>query len=207
MLCRRLSCVCILLTLWGVQVVFAQQAKPLNASFSNASFDAFVQKIESQSDYHFYYDPAELDSFRVSIVISNRTLGKVLDSLFSGTAFHYAIDAGNRVFITRRFAINPQLPAGFFSPSGSNEEKPVRLPSEEKTTEPDKLKASAENKLYEIGVRGGKTSGANATLAGYIRDGRNGEAIIGASVYIDTPSVGAVSDQYGYYSLNLPRGR
>jgi len=44
-------------------------------------------------------------------------------------------------------------------------------------------------------------------VAGYVRDVKNGEAIIGASVYIDTPSIGVTTDQYGYYSLTLPRGR
>ncbi|HTQ28169.1 MAG TPA: carboxypeptidase-like regulatory domain-containing protein, partial [Puia sp.] len=47
----------------------------------------------------------------------------------------------------------------------------------------------------------------NATIAGYIRDGKTGESISGAAVYIDNPPIGAVTDQYGFFSFTLPRGR
>ncbi|MFN3940665.1 MAG: TonB-dependent receptor, partial [Chitinophagales bacterium] len=45
------------------------------------------------------------------------------------------------------------------------------------------------------------------TLSGYIRDGANGENLIGASIYTDggTPQ-GTVTNVYGFYSLTLPEG-
>ncbi len=45
------------------------------------------------------------------------------------------------------------------------------------------------------------------TLSGTIKDAKNGELIIGAAV-IDksNPSVGAISNDYGFYSLTLPKG-
>jgi len=42
---------------------------------------------------------------------------------------------------------------------------------------------------------------------GYVRDIRTGEALVGAAVYLEEPSIGTVTDQYGYYSLQLPLGR
>ncbi|HEX4849270.1 MAG TPA: TonB-dependent receptor, partial [Puia sp.] len=42
---------------------------------------------------------------------------------------------------------------------------------------------------------------------GYVRDIKSGEAIIGAAIYIDNPPIGVVTDQYGYFSFTLPRGR
>ncbi|HEY4149134.1 MAG TPA: TonB-dependent receptor, partial [Chitinophagaceae bacterium] len=124
------------------------------------------------------------------------------------TLFHYAIDSTGRVFITHRFVINTRLPAGFFAPSATvaADSSKAMLPDEEETPEQTKLKVSPENKLYEIGARGQHTQG-KATLAGYVRDAKSGEPIIGASVYIDTPSIGVITDQFGYYALTLPRGR
>ena len=44
-------------------------------------------------------------------------------------------------------------------------------------------------------------------LAGYALDAANGEPIVGASIYVENPRIGVSSDQYGYYSISLPRGR
>lgn len=44
------------------------------------------------------------------------------------------------------------------------------------------------------------------TLSGYIRDGKNGEALIGASVSVKNPPSGTLTNEYGYYALSLPPG-
>jgi len=208
MRCRCLSCILFIMAFSGGNAAMAQQGKRINAHFENISFPAFVEAIEPGSGYHFYYDKEELDSFRITIQAAGLTLEQLLDSLFQKTLFHFAADSTGRVFITKRFVIHPRLPAGFFNASGAGDNRTVNplLPDEE-APEKETLKASAENKIYEIGARGGKSSGAYATVAGYIRDGKSGEAIIGASVYADTPAIGVITDQYGYYSLSLPRGR
>jgi hypothetical protein len=45
-----------------------------------------------------------------------------------------------------------------------------------------------------------------ATLSGYIRDKANGEALIGATVFVPQVSAGTVTNAYGFYSLTLPKG-
>ncbi len=44
------------------------------------------------------------------------------------------------------------------------------------------------------------------TLSGYIKDAANGEALIGATVYIPTLKQGTASNAYGFYSLTVPTG-
>lgn len=45
-----------------------------------------------------------------------------------------------------------------------------------------------------------------ATLSGNIRDKSDGEDIIGAKIKVKDQSVGAVTNEYGFYSLTLPKG-
>jgi hypothetical protein len=45
------------------------------------------------------------------------------------------------------------------------------------------------------------------TIAGYLRDAKTGEPVIGASIIIENSKSGVISDQYGYYSLSIVRGR
>ena len=44
------------------------------------------------------------------------------------------------------------------------------------------------------------------TVSGYIKDAGNGEALIGATVFIREISNGTISNVYGFYSITLPAG-
>jgi hypothetical protein len=44
------------------------------------------------------------------------------------------------------------------------------------------------------------------TLSGTVKDGRTGETLIGAGIFIKGNSTGATSNEYGFYSLTLPAG-
>jgi len=184
-----------------------QDTARITADFNGNSFPEFVRVIEAATAYHFYFDPEETDSLSVTIKANRSTLSQLLDQLFQKTIFHYAIDAGNRVFITKKFSISTLLPADFFYPkkAGNITEDKKDLLADELPKE--KLKAAAENKLFEIGIKGGKDNKPNASLAGYVRDIKTGEGIVGASVYLDTPSIGVNTDQFGYYSLTVAKGR
>ncbi|HOY94111.1 MAG TPA: TonB-dependent receptor [Catalimonadaceae bacterium] len=50
-------------------------------------------------------------------------------------------------------------------------------------------------------------SGSKATLSGYIKSAGDGEALIGAGVYVEELKKGATTNVYGFYSLTLPKGR
>lgn len=46
-----------------------------------------------------------------------------------------------------------------------------------------------------------------AILSGYVKDAESGEALIGASVYVESLQLGVTTNLYGFYSLSLPKGR
>jgi len=49
--------------------------------------------------------------------------------------------------------------------------------------------------------------GQEYTISGYVRDQSSGEHLIGANVYLeDQPQHGTTTNEYGFYSLTLPRG-
>src|SRR5580765_311298 len=101
---------------------FGQQRKVISGNFSNLSFTEFVSLVETQTDYHFYYDPLYTDSLTVNITVENKMVNKVLDEVFSGTNFHYAIDQNRNIYITHLRKILTQLPAGFFGNDGTIQE-------------------------------------------------------------------------------------
>jgi len=46
----------------------------------------------------------------------------------------------------------------------------------------------------------------NVTISGYLKDAATGEALIGASVLVKSLGVGSTANEYGFYSLTLPKG-
>jgi len=48
---------------------------------------------------------------------------------------------------------------------------------------------------------------AKYTISGYIKDTKNGEVLIGVTVFVKELKIGTVTNSYGYYSLNLQEGK
>ncbi|PWT77281.1 MAG: TonB-dependent receptor, partial [Bacteroidetes bacterium] len=208
--CGRFFLLTAVAWLFAFLQVSGQDRKLVSGDFQGMNFEQFVHAVESQTDYHFYYNISQFDSLSISISVKNKPLSFVLDQIFQHTEFHYGIDAQYNVFVVRRFKIETQLPADFFARKKNVADSAASFAvtnysDDEKENE--RLKSSLENKLYTIGIRTNNLKGGNATVAGYVRDMKSGEAIIGAAIYIDNPPIGVVTDQYGYFSFTLPRGR
>ena len=45
------------------------------------------------------------------------------------------------------------------------------------------------------------------TISGYAKDAKNGEALIGVTVYKKNSQIGTSTNEYGFYSLTLPKGQ
>ncbi|HXB07387.1 MAG TPA: carboxypeptidase-like regulatory domain-containing protein, partial [Puia sp.] len=179
----------------------AQVQPRIDADFNDKPFPEFVRQIESITHYHFFYDPDEVDSLVVNLKARHALLAEILDEAFKNTVFHYGIDQNN-VYITRLNAIKTTL-----KPADSRDSLPSDTTEYPGAPAARILRTSLENKLFEIGSPAGHTRQGNATLVGYVRDIRNGEALVGAAVYLDKPAIGAITDQYGYFSLQIPVGR
>ncbi|MDE3247096.1 MAG: TonB-dependent receptor [Bacteroidota bacterium] len=183
----------------------AQDSARVSLSLDDAAFSTFVQSVEAQTSCRFWYDSTETDSLRITIRVNRMRLSEVLEKVFDGSNLHFAIDTRNQVYITRRFIVRTSLPERLFNPGTATPPLPALSPEE--PVAQTRLKSVADNKLYEIGTKGNRDGKTSATLAGYVRDAKSGESIIAASVALDSPSTGVNTDQYGYYSLRIPKGR
>jgi len=45
------------------------------------------------------------------------------------------------------------------------------------------------------------------TISGYVKDNSNGEELIGTNVYVKELGKGTITNQYGFYSITLPKGK
>jgi TonB dependent receptor/CarboxypepD_reg-like domain/TonB-dependent Receptor Plug Domain len=177
----------------------------ISGDFHDLKIKEFTAEIESQTDYFFYYDISLFDSLRITISVHQEPLSTVLEKAFQKTDFKYSIGPRDEVFLTKEAVVQTHLaPVEVETVKGKH---PVYVEPTEDDKSTNLQYAAIENKLYQIGINANNGQ-PNALLSGYIRDAKTGEAVAGASVYIDKPKrIGAFSDQYGYYSISLPKGR
>ncbi|MEO6685342.1 MAG: STN domain-containing protein, partial [Dyadobacter sp.] len=102
---------------------FSQLARGQNVAepritihLDSARFNDFVKDVERQTGYFFYYDAARFDSLTIDLDVKDQTIRTVLDQVFRGSDFTYALDAGKRVYITEGQKIITQLQPGLFNP-------------------------------------------------------------------------------------------
>ncbi|MDB5266984.1 MAG: hypothetical protein JWP58_24 [Hymenobacter sp.] len=181
-----------------------QAEKTVSGTFTHLPFEQFASQVEAQTKVRFYFDPKTVDSLFVTLQVQAQPVSVVLEQALQGTGFHFAIDDEGRAFITSGGAINPALAADFFQPKAAETtDKPTDEPVTAGPVGRSRYVTAAEYKVYEIGAGGA----GRVTLAGHIRDQKTGEPVIGASIYSESTSIGASTDQFGYYSLTLPVGR
>jgi hypothetical protein len=182
-----------------------QAEKTVTGTFTRLPFEQLAQQVESQTGYRVYFDPAVVDSLFVTIDARAWPVQAVFYQALQNTVFKFAIDDERRVFVTNEVAINPALADDFYQARTTGA---VVAAEETAPTGPvgrSHLVSASEYKVYTIGTGG---SGASrVTLAGHIRDQKSGEPVIGASIYSESPNIGASTDQFGYYSLTMPPGR
>ncbi|QQL50451.1 TonB-dependent receptor [Mucilaginibacter ginkgonis] len=183
------------------------QVAVVTAKFDNAGVKQFTTEIERQTAYKFFYDPIQMDSLRVTFTANALPVDSVLKTVFKNTSYNFAID-GKRVFLTKGKIIITQLAksygaAGFKQPAQSAN---ISTLNNSMTDGGKTVVATTANKTYDIGLKTNEFKTGNAVLAGYLRDVKSGEAIVGASIYVPELKAGVASDQFGYYSFTLPRG-
>ncbi len=180
----------------------------VTGNFKDLRIEQFIQELEAQTGFHFYYDPEQFDSVRINCTVNNLSLQKTLGLALANTTFHFSMDQHDNLFLTKDKIIRTDLPEDFFaitkSPtdSAASNISSVELPDNDKA-----ISASLENKLYEIGNKKSGTKGGNPTVAGYVRDDKTNEPLPGVSIFLEeNPGIGTVTDQFGYFSLTLSKG-
>jgi hypothetical protein len=180
----------------------------ISGKFENLTPVSFFQQIESKTTYFFYYDTTQLDNITINLNVKELPLQDVLRQAFQHTDLQFAIDAQNRVFITKKLPLITALPADFFRQNSSRPKTDHAQALAMNTRLAENRSGSAsDNKIHEVGIKTNTIHQGNVNLGGFVRNEKTGEPIVSASVFIDSLNRGITTDQAGYYNLMLPAGK
>lgn len=164
-----------------------------------------IQSMEKNGKYRFYYDAQWLDSLLVKRDNPNLNLKERLSLLFEHTKLDYFF-LDNRIILSYNSPIIKNLPDGYWEVQDERETDLISNVFSRELSPLDEANATEKDSLIEIGKKSALSRGGLATLAGYIREKASGEPIVGALVYTEKPFRSVVSNEFGFYSLNLNKG-
>jgi hypothetical protein len=171
--------------------------------FNKATFNEFINRIEALTAYRFFYDHNLTDSLVITGTESNKPVSVILDKALLYSNLQYVI-YGNYIFITRDRKIVTQLPNNFFGGGKIGKSDSAML----YVTEVDAKRKSnlVQERIFAIGAKTENLNGS-ATIVGTVRDLKSGEPVIGVAVFIKNPLIGSATDQFGHFSITIPKGR
>jgi CarboxypepD_reg-like domain/TonB-dependent Receptor Plug Domain len=175
----------------------AQEKYRISGNYKDMSFSDFVTKIESELPVKFFYLQDWVSDLKVGDYPDCSNLECIMDNLLKGTSLYYYIDESGNVVMTSNYAV-----------------KVSNTPVEkgDKYLPPSDLSGSADNQRIagnvsvDIGNPAEKNKPGSVIITGYIKNKDNNEPVAGVTVYIQKLSLGAISNEYGFYSLTIPRG-
>jgi len=176
---------------------FSQENYRIDWDYSGDSFNEFVKKAEASLPVKFFYRDEWINDIRLGNYGGIYLLTEILDTLFSGRQIYYYPDESGRIILTKGFAIKHE------------EDRQVKevnyIPGLDyaDATQPG---IPAGNIVVNVGNPSERNLPGLVTISGYIRNQDTREVVPGVTVYIPKISAGTISNAYGFYSLNIPRG-
>lgn len=203
-----------LLTLFIItfsQLLFAQEKQKLSIEFNNTDIQSALKKIETTTDYKFYFDSSWLDAYTPPITKSytNSALDEILSDIFANTDLNFFIDNKN-IILTNNSIIYDKLVDNYFGNTSKSNTNEVVIQGEpvfyqqydDAQGNPD----TRSNSVSLIGKEGKKTGKKTFELSGYIKNTKNGEPISNVVVKTQNNEATAITDKKGYYSMQVPSG-
>jgi hypothetical protein len=186
----------LLLAVFCFHELSAQEEIKITWDYTGLPFSDFVTKTEKSDNLRFFYKDEWVKDLKLGDYHGDISLTKLLDSLFTGKSLYYFFDHSGNIVVTKDYAVKVT-------------EKPV----EEKMNylAPSDYEGQINQKLtgesyFEIGNPAEKNKPGNIILSGYITNRDSKEPVAGVTIFNQKLSAGTVSNDYGHYSLTMPRG-
>jgi len=199
---------CFLFVLLSFNAIAQTKEKQPLKDYNQVSAKIFIGDIALKFDCKIYFEIKEIDSLNISLKEGSYSLFEVLQMTIQSNGSQFAIDGIGNVFISKKFQLQTELATNFFNKYLDSAKSDVKITVPVlSNVEKGQINVSIEQKLFEVGNKASMNDKSETVLTGYVRDYKNGEAISGASVFVENSNVKIITDQFGYYTLRLPRGR
>jgi hypothetical protein len=175
----------------------AQEKYSVNWDYKGVPFKEFVLNAEKNLGVKFFYEDEWVKDLKLGEYPGISTLPGIMDNLLREKSLFYFMDDAGNVVLTKNYSVktsnipiekeNNFLPPTDYGDSGEN----VQMSG---------------NTFVEIGNPAERYKPGNVSVSGYITNRDTKEPVAGVTVFIQKLSAGTITNEYGYYTISLPRG-
>jgi len=186
--------------------LFAQNKQiVIDKTYNALSWGQFVEKAESNYSLHFFYEDSLLANLKMQ-VDKSETLNQVLNSNLQPLKLSFTIE-GKNIFVYKGKAIKTVLSEKFFETSSNTNNYLDESQKEANIHEYLSTRKALLTKNIVVGDRKAGAGRESFTVDGFVKQTEDGLPIIGASLYFEELETGTTTNELGYFSLNLKKGR
>ncbi len=182
-----------------------QEGIPLERSYPESSFSSFVQALEQEEGIRVYYHQAGIDSFRTSAISQGTLLSDAIASSLQGSKLSFYIQS-RQVFIFEGEALITEYPQFDRQAELEGKQNVVTNDQEQGNEQYLVTKSISEKRNMVIGSREQAKGNRKSVVSGHISNFKTGEALIGATIYVNETEEGTISDVDGNFELTLNPG-
>lgn len=204
---KIIGLLCLLIVGTSITALHAQEKVTL--ALDRALADEVFAGIERQTSLLIYSHAADTDSLRLSIHCTEADPADALRESLKGTGLNVSA-FGNALFVIRNKTLITTLPRNFYASTDAVDDADLsayNLAQLLPTSSSHEIKATSENKVYEIGNPSESSGDRRVTVSGAVTHFKTGEPLPGVALFIREPLVAATTDAYGNYTIGLPAGR
>ncbi|TAL61415.1 MAG: TonB-dependent receptor, partial [Bacteroidetes bacterium] len=175
----------------------AQEKDIIDFDYNGLTFNEFVLKTKSRLKVKFFYKDEWVKDLVLGNYPGSNTLPEILNNLLRGKSLFYYIDDAGNIILTKNYAVK-------VTDKPISEDSNFIPPTDYAySQEEQKLKG---NILVDIGNPADRNKPGNVVISGYITNKNTKEPVAGVTVYNQKLSLGTISNEYGFYTLTMPRG-
>jgi len=187
----------LVLALLFSRLLHAQDEIKITWDYKDLSFKEFIAKAESALNLRFFFRDEWVSDLKPGDFPGITSLTELLDNLFRDKSLFYFIDESGNLVVTKNFAVKVSDAP---TPGTRNYIAPTEYYDSQ-----DKQKLSG-NIFVDIGNPADRFKPGNVTITGYIANRDTKEPVAGVTVLVQKLATGTISNEYGFYTLTLPRG-
>ena len=176
--------------------VNAQQDINITWSYDSLTFKQFIAAAEEKTGIRFFFRDDWVQDLKPGNYPGITSISDLLVKMLKGRSLYLYIDNNGDFIITKNLEIGQVYNKAIIQNAFDRGEYSYEQ-EEQKTTDSIHL---------EIGNPAEKDLPGNVNISGYIIESDSRQSLSGATVYIQDLSAGTISNQYGFFNLNLPRG-
>ncbi|MFH0841559.1 MAG: TonB-dependent receptor [Bacteroidota bacterium] len=178
-------------------LTMSQQNFIVKRSYSGMTLAEFITQCEKEHPVNFFYNEDWIKGMTLGDYRSSLTITQVLDTLFNGKSMYYYADQKGNIVITQGYAVKVT------KKETVQQEKYIPGNTYSGPSEEDQ---SVGNIVIDLGNPADRNKTGNIVISGYITNTDTREAVAGVTVHIPKLAVGTLSNEYGFYTLSVPRG-